>query len=609
MSLGPAAAPSQAGDAGAQDRDAQPGHVGFPVAKLSTVRRYVVAAARRERSAALGVLGSFALASVAALVGPQVLGQVVSTAAGKSPSISRVELATAIFLVALCVQGAAATAASRAAGHLSARLLARLREDFVGAVLALPVGVVEEAGTGDLQTRASSDVEQLTWSVRQAAPKMLIAAAQGVAIVIALLATAPVLGLVLVPTVPILVAGTRWYLARARPGYQRTMAAWDETNGRVQETAAGGRTIEALGLAGRRIERVNDDISRWVAAERYTLRLRTIYFPLTEACYVIPLVLAVLLGGYLHADGHLSLAATTAAVLYVQLLITPVDTVLSYLDEIQLGTASLARLLGVREVPAPVYATELPAGDDVVAGDVHYAYRPGHDILRSISLAPRPGSKVVLVGPSGAGKSTFALLLTGVHAPRLGFVRVGDVDAHRLPAERLRREIALVTQEYHVFNGTLRENLSLSVPEATDDELVSALDAVDAVPLLERLPDGLDTLLGPGAVQLSPGESQQVALARLVLADPHTLVLDEATALLDPRAARHLERSLARILEGRTVIAVAHRLDAARDADDIVVIDSGRIVEEGSHEELLAARGSYAALWRAWEGRKGAAQT
>ncbi len=233
---------------------------------------------------------------------------------------------------------------------------------------------------------------------------------------------------------------------------------------------------------------------------------------------------------------------------------------------------------------------------------MRYAYRSGHDVLNGIDLAPTPGSRVALVGPSGAGKSTFALLLTGVHAPRTGYVHIGGVDAHRLPTDRLRQEVVLVTQEYHIFNGTLRENLALASPEAGDAELVSALEAVDALPMLERLPEGFDTRLGAGANQLSPGESQQVALARLILADPHTLVLDEATALLDPRAARHLERSLARVLEGRTVIAVAHRLQTARDADHIAVIDHGRIVEQGSHDELLAADGSYASLWRSWQG-------
>jgi ABC-type multidrug transport system fused ATPase/permease subunit len=391
-------------------------------------------------------------------------------------------------------------------------------------------------------------------------------------------------------------------LKRARPGYKETMAAFDRMNARVQENAAAGRTIETFRLGQLRTDMVDGDIGRWIGWERYTLRLRTIYFPLTEACYIVPLVLSVALGGILHADGHLSIAAATAAALYTQLLIDPVDTVLSNLDEMQIGTASLGRLLGVREVVAPETTAQLPADERIVASDLHFAYREGQDVLHGVDLAPEPGSRLALVGPSGAGKSTLALLLTGVYPPRRGSVQIGGVDAYRLPTEQLREEVALVTQEYHVFNGTLRDNLELVSPGATDEQLIAALAVVDADDLVDRLADGLDTMLGSAAVQLSPAESQQVALARLVLADPHTLVLDEATALLDPRAARHLERSLSRVLEGRTVVAVAHRLQSAADADVVAVVDGGRIVEQGSHADLLARDGSYAALWRSWRG-------
>jgi ABC-type multidrug transport system fused ATPase/permease subunit len=551
----------------------------------------------------------YAGASLAGLVGPQVLGNVVAAAASSRGvrGLGGVDTAIGVFLLALVLQSVFTRFASRLAGTVTSRLLSLIRVEFVHSVLSLPVGLVEAAGTGELQTRASSDVEQLTWSVRQAAPRMTIAVAQSILTIAALVWTAPVIGLVLLPVVPALLLGTRWYLRRARPGYKEVIAAFDRMNARVQENAAAGRTIETFSLQDRRKDLVDHDIRRWIDSELYTLRLRTIYFPLTEACYVVPLVLAVVLGGFLHADGHLSIAAATAAALYTQMLIDPVDTVLSNLDELQIGAASLTRLLGVREVDPTPSTEESPANDLVTAEGVHFSYRPGHDVLHGVDLAPARGSRLALVGPSGAGKSTLALLLAGVHPPRLGRVRIGGVDAYRLPTERLREEIALVTQEYHVFNGTLRDNLELVAPGAPDEELVAALAVVDADGLVERLPAGLDTLLGPTAVQLSPAEAQQVALARLVLADPHTLVLDEATALLDPRAARHLERSLSRVLEGRTVIAVAHRLQSAADADEIAVIDDGRIVEHGSHDELLAAGGSYAALWTSWRGADGAA--
>jgi ABC-type multidrug transport system fused ATPase/permease subunit len=184
----------------------------------------------------------------------------------------------------------------------------------------------------------------------------------------------------------------------------------------------------------------------------------------------------------------------------------------------------------------------------------------------------------------------------------MGAVEVGGVPLVELPLDELRRQVALVTQEHHVFLGTLRDNLALAKPSAADDEILDALAAVDAQGWVEELPDGLDTELGERATTLSPAQAQQVALARLVLADPHTLVLDEATSLIDPRAARHLERSLAAVLHGRTVIAIAHRLFSAHDADRVAVVEDGRIAELGSHDELVEAGGAYAALWRSWHG-------
>jgi ABC-type multidrug transport system fused ATPase/permease subunit len=232
---------------------------------------------------------------------------------------------------------------------------------------------------------------------------------------------------------------------------------------------------------------------------------------------------------------------------------------------------------------------------------VTFSYREGHDVLKSVDLQIPAGQRLAIVGPSGAGKSTLGRLIAGIHAPRLGTITIGDASLALLPTETVRAHVALVTQEHHVFVGSLRNNLELANPEATDEQLWDALRAVDAHEWARELPEQLQTTVGSGgAVKLSPSQAQQVALARLVLADPHTLVLDEATSLLDPRAARHLERSLSAVLEGRTVIAIAHRLHTAHDADRIVVVEDGQITEAGSHDELVSAGGPYAALWSSW---------
>ncbi|WP_446040767.1 ABC transporter ATP-binding protein [Streptomyces sp. SID1121] len=575
----------------------------LPVASPRQVRRAAAVLIRRDARAFTTLIVLNALAAATGLVSPWLLGRIVD-AVGAGEGTRTVDRYALVIVVCALAQFLL-TRQARFVGHrFGERTSARIREQLVDRVLALPASAVERAGTGDLAARGTADVPEVSTTLRDAGPDVFIATVQIVFVLGAVFAldvrlgVCGVLGLLGIGFV------TRWYLRRAHGDYLAEGAANSAMAEVLSATASGARTVEAFGLQERRVAACDEAVEHSRRTRTRTLFLRSVLFPAVDVSYVVPVVAVLLVGGALLDRGAVSLGTVVSCALYLRQLDTPLDSILRWVDQLQSSGASFARVEGLDQEPAADPGPgRVPAGDLIEVTGARYAYDGGRDVLHGVDLTVRPGERLVLVGPSGAGKSTLGRLLAGIDRPHTGEVTVGGVPIAALGPDELRRQVVLVTQEHHVFADTVRDNLRIAAPAATDDQLRAALAAVGAE-WVDELPEGLDTELGTGAgaTRTDGARSQQLALARVVLADPHTLILDEATALLDPATARHTERALAAVLEGRTVIAIAHRLHTARDADRVAVLDDGRLTELGTHDELVARGGAYAGLWRSWHG-------
>jgi ATP-binding cassette subfamily C protein len=574
----------------------------LPVAEPVEVRRAAWRLIHSDRAAFVVVLLTNCAAAGAGLLGPWLVGLIVSRVQAGA-GIAAVDRLGLLVLLAAAAQFVIGRQARYLGYRFGERTAARLREQLTDRLMGLPARVVERAGTGDLTSRATTDATLVSFVLRDAAPEMVFALVQALIIVVAVVLLSPLLGVVALVALVALPVVLRWYLRRARSAYLVQGAANAEVADVLASTAAGARTVEALGLQERRTTACSTAITAATAAQLRTLALRSVFFPTIDISTALAVGAVFAVGGLRYLDQQMSLGTVVAAVLYLRQLSTPIDTVLIWVETLQSSAASFARLEGLaspaeRPRPTRTGGPAPPVGQQIVVSDVHYAYDDS-DVLHGVSLDLRAGEQLAVVGSSGAGKSTLGRLIAGVDRPRAGRVTVAGADVADLAPEQLRQHVVLVTQEQHVFADPLRANLTIAAPRATDDELRAALRVLGA-DWFDDLPDGLDTDLGTH--QLGGAQAQHVALARVLLANPHTLVLDEATALLDPSAARRTEQALAATIRSRTIIAVAHRLETARDADRIAVMEDGRITELGRHDELIATETSYAALWRAWTG-------
>ena len=567
------------------------------------MRDHVWPLVRQRLGTIAAVTVAVLLSTVATIAGPALISYAIDDGlvAGDEGALERVALAfLALALVKPVLQRFIVLRTARAGEGF----LADLRTATYNRLQELSLPYFEGERAGVLVSRLTADVQSLTTFVRMALPEIVTNLILLVATLVVLVLLAPKLLLFALVSLPIVLGAWAVYHRRSEPAYLAIRDTVGTTLAALQERFAGVRVIQAFRRERDAFAGYEERSREQIAAYKRASYVNIGFFPLIAFGQALALAGVLIGGAVLYDRGEVTIGTVSAFVLYVASLFEPIARLAEWFSEFRSGQAALTKIVGVLETPVAVPENEdpspLPERGDHSADEVAFAYDEGRLVLEQVAIAVVPGERVALVGPTGAGKSTFAKLLTRKYDPVGGAVAFGEVDLRAASYDSLRSRIVFVPQEGHLFSGSVADNVRLARPDASDEEMRDALRSIGALERFEGLPDGLETDVRSRGVRLSAGERQLVSLARVLLADPAVIVLDEATSSVDPGTERAVERALQVVAKGRTVITIAHRLSTAARADRVAVLSDGRLVELGTHEALVASGGFYAELWRSW---------
>ena len=552
----------------------------------------------REKDLVAGMLAVVALGTVCGVCAPSLQSRAIDVIAGEAPGPLVPILL--VMLAAYLLYSAGQLLQGRISAHLSQRIVKKLREELFGKIVELPVGYLDTHSHGDIMSRMTNDIENISTTVSQSLPSLFSGVLMVCGTVAMMLWYCWQLALLSCVTVLLTVLATKLLSAKVRKFSRRRQRLLGELNGTVEEMVSGYRTVVAYNHQALTTEEfcaTSDDLTR---AGIRTDIFSGVMGPVMNCIGNIGFVIIAVFGGWFAVRGIISVGVISAFIVYAKQFSRPINEIAQIYGQVQTAIAGAERVFALLDVAGEDKSGEPLAEEEqaeVSFRHVTFSYQPGHPVPRDFTLAVPSGKKVALVGATGSGKTTVVNLLMRFYDPDSGEILVGGQKIQDVSRDSLRKEIAIVLQDTVLFTDTIRSNMTYGNPDATQAQLDAAVEMSRCDELLRLLPQGWDTVLTGGGTSISQGQRQLLAIARAFIADPRILILDEATSNVDTRTEKAIQDAMRLVMKNRTSIIIAHRLSTIRDADLIVVMDQGQIVEQGTHEGLLARKGKYYDLY------------